>query len=46
LVRVHYTPATDGNQVGMVLGQAPIASTPLRPGATVVIVIGTTPGGQ
>jgi hypothetical protein len=46
VVRIQYTPATDGEQVGVVVGQGPTAGTPLRPGATVVIVVGTTLGGQ
>jgi beta-lactam-binding protein with PASTA domain len=44
VVRIQYTPATDGEQVGMVIGQGPTAGTPLRPGATVAIVVGTTAG--
>ncbi len=37
--------ASGSDRIGIVLGEASSASTPLRPGATVVIVIGTTPGG-
>jgi PASTA domain len=41
-VRAQFTPATDGVQVGVVVGQAPAAGSPVQAGATVAIVVGTT----
>jgi hypothetical protein len=43
-VAVHFSLATTGTQVGLVLGQAPAAGTPSGSGTTVVIVVGTAGG--
>jgi hypothetical protein len=43
-VTVHFSPATTGSQVGLVLGQGPAAGVPSGSGTTVVIVVGTAGG--
>lgn len=43
-VEVYYAPATDGADVGRVLGQAPSAGIAILPGRIVAIVIGSSSG--